>query len=224
MNEKLRERIRGAAQSRGSKSRENAVIATELWYAEMRYLGRARVAPYNADDTLPVPDVPDEYVRSQTFIGPSAARPDYATAHGVETKPSGRSSIPYGVASRIDVVREDVAQQIREDFRVRDEAVTLVMPAMMRLGLIEPAYAWAVELRCAGYPFQPMATVLEVSKPLAHQFYECGLTWIAGCLIVKPDFRAGIRTMPRQGCRSMTWSDLTAESITPKSACIDVTP
>lgn len=73
-----------------------------------------------------------------------------------------------------------------------------------------------------GYPFQPMATVMEVSKPLAHQFYECGISWIAGCLIVKPDFRIAPRVMAKGCDRDMVWSDLVAPSITPKTGCIDV--
>ena len=177
----------------------NAEAAVRLWWDRRVYLRKNRVPPKGEEPKVH-PDVPDEYVRPQSFIGPSAARPDGTTAWGVETKSSSptRDRFPYGVWTSLDVVRRDEAEAMRQLEVVQTETLAITERAMLRLGLIEPDYWFALEMWAAGYSHDNIAGHFKVAKYVAKSYIECGLTWIAGCLIVRPDFSAGMEVKPRR--------------------------
>lgn len=185
-------------------SRRNALAAIELWYGERLYLGQAK---FRKARGRVQPDVPDEYVRPEGFIGPPV-RTDGVTAHGVETKPYQQSRTPWesrGAGSRLDVVRRDEAEAMRQSAALRAETIAIMNFTMIRVQLLDPLVATAIELWGAGWKFNQISTALGVSKNLAHQFFERGVSQIEFALLVNPDRRAGL--VPPQP-RYMLMSDL----------------
>lgn len=175
-----------------SPARDAAIEWLQHWYDDRLERGRAK---YRKPSTqAPVsPDVPDEYVRPQTFIGPSSSRPDGVTAHGTETRSGGGSSFPGGRGSSLEVVDAEVAARIRQ--MIADKAVRIanVDKAIKRLGLIHLNLPAVLEMRAARYTWDAICARFDCSKPTAYQWYEIGLGVLAFSLIVKPDYAATLR-------------------------------
>lgn len=185
-----------------SQALKNAKAAVDLWYERRLYLGKVRIRP-KGESKRASPDVPDEFLRSESFIGPSTARPDGVTAWGVETVPSKRDRYPWGIYTSLAAVSRDETDAMRSNARVKSETLAITERAMLRLGLIEVRYWVALEMSAAGYSLDNIAATFKVAKYIAKMYVECGLTWIAGCLIVKPDFKA-----VEAPARRMEWGDL----------------
>lgn len=157
-----------------SPLRKAAILGIELWYAQRVYHHRAN---FQQKKERPEPNVPDEYLRPETFIGPSL-KADGVTAHGVETKPPGFSQFPGGSYIRLDPMSgRDLEDELARQ-RELSELRGLVHTAMFDLIGIRPKYHMAVEMWAAGWSFGSISSALSVSKPTAHQFYECGLTHV----------------------------------------------
>lgn len=184
-------------------SRTNALAAIELWYARRLYLGRAK---FVKDRKRVAPDVPEEYVKPGGFIGPST-RTDGITAHGVETDRYKTSSEPAGQGSRLSIASRCEVQAMRENASIRSETQALMDFTMIRVQLLDPLVATAVELWAAGWKFSHIGTVLGVSKNLAHQYFERGVSQVEFALLTKPDRQAGMKL---RAPRHMTGGDLFA--------------
>lgn len=184
-------------QWKDARPRTNAIAALDVWYDHQLLRGHKRLL--DLTNRRPgEPDVPDELVRSETFIGPSAGRPDGTTAWGVESEEPGRSKPPRGWSTYIDVVSRDEAEWIRQQSAARQEVIEIMVPAMQRLGIINPPHMITLEMRAAGWSWQAIAHAFDASRQQVSIWWECGLTWIGGCLVVKPDFTAGFERKPRR--------------------------
>lgn len=185
----------------------NAEEAVRLWWQRRVYLRKNRVPPKGAD-TRPVPDVPDEFLRPESFIGPSTAKPDGVSAWGVESARSHASPggvYPSGSWISLEIVSRDERDEMRRNEVAKAETLAITEKAMLRLGLIDQRYWFALEMHAAGYSERTIALSFKVERYVAKQWIECGLTWIAGCLIVKPDFSAGMGLKPRRVRQRDLW-------------------
>lgn len=182
-----------AIKSTGAKGAETvgrdlAISALGIWLEDRERLGLVKRERERWVD----PNVPDEKIRSGRFIGPSF-RPDTVTAHGVETKPPGGFRIPFGIGSSIEIADREVAEAVRRRDLARYEVLSIMVPAMSKLRYSNRTYHEALELYAAGKSLEKIGRELDVSKNLASQYVECGLTWIACCLFWRPTFTRGAK-------------------------------
>lgn len=113
---------------------------------------------------------------------------DVLTADGRETRRSPGARTPYGVST--DPVVGD-AEEVRREHRrrvARQELLAVTRASMMRLILIEPVYHRALEMKAAGYSFRRMADRMGIDRGVVEKYFECGLTWLSGCLMHRPQW------------------------------------
>lgn len=82
----------------------------------------------------------------------------------------------------------------KEALRVREEVETMrrLHSAMAKLHAAFPTYYLCVRLSTAGYSQRYMADKLKCSKAKVELFFECGLTWLMGCLYHNPVWREDV--------------------------------
>lgn len=186
---------------KAARPRTNGIAALEIWFEHQYSRGHKRLHRW-VDSEPGEPNVPDEIVRSESFIGSSTGRPDGASAWGVESAEPGRSKPPYGRSTYLDVVNRDEYERFRDRSAQRTEVLKIMVPAMDRLGVINTSSMLTLEMRSSGWSWQAIAHWFDTSRPQIQMWWECGLTWIGGCLVVKPDFTAGFEALPRHTLRA----------------------
>ena len=117
------------------------------------------------------------------------------TARGTDSSRPGESKDPAGKGSRLEVVSESIGTELRQVVRARMEILRLMTPTMNALSIIDAEAHMAIEMWAAGYQLgevqQRIRKILNqktYSRNSAIKAQSCGWTWVAGCLLVKPEF------------------------------------
>lgn len=171
-------------------ARARALAGLALWYEDR--LARGVTVYVRDQDLEPGRAVPPEYLRPSGMIGGSeSVMYGSVTAGGVEARRNAGpdTGTPFGAGSRVEVVQAEEHDRLRAQQAARADVLALVEQAMLRLGLIDPFYPMVVEARMARFSWDMITSRLEVSRPTAIQWFECGVTWVAGYLIIRPNFR-----------------------------------
>ncbi|MEM7281319.1 MAG: hypothetical protein AAF438_06800 [Pseudomonadota bacterium] len=199
--------------------REATIIILRQWYENEVYLGRANYAPGKKMKTLNY-DVPaDRLEAADPLADAKRARPwawkrtfkrdtgrvdkygnpvmesvsildvlgrgPYETPRQISSKPPAG---PHGVRTEISSrgERDSEVQRARIDWFKR------IHKGMGHLVQFAPEYADVLLQDCAGYTRSQIAKRMGLNTTKIQDFYECGMTWLTGCLSENPLWRTDL--------------------------------
>ena len=197
--------------------RQATLIVLSQWYENETYLGRMKYAPGKGPKSFKLDDVPEDKLLNEDPLAeakrdrPWAWTRTFERATGavdkkgnkvIETlsildvlgrgpyesprargshEPRGPSGVVTDISQRSDRSSEFIRQ--RADWFKR------VHKGMHHLQVFAPVYSDCVLLSLAGYSRKYIADRINCSASQSQQYYECGMTWLTGCVSENPVWR-----------------------------------